>query len=169
MKRGFSLVEIAFVLVIIAILLTLLAPELTKILGDSKRAQAFSQGKDIKKILLEYQYDPLKKRSPADRGKFQNSGSDITFHDLVKDKYMKGIPIDPWHQPWQIIRDTSGEVYVVSPENLSEGRHALTIEVGTEEYSFQPYRSNNSNIDHQYTGICKYSILSFCTHRWKKI
>jgi len=133
MKRGFSLIEITFVLIIIGILISLLSPELFRIVNESKRTQAFSQGKDLKKILLEYQYDPLKKRRPADRGKFQNSGVDITFNDLIRDKYLKKIPIDPWHHPWEIVRKPDGTLYVVSPGNLSEGRNDLTIEVGTEE------------------------------------
>ena len=125
--HGFSLIEIVMTLAIISILLTLFIPQLLNLVGSSRQKQAYSQAMDIKKILLEYRFDPLKKRKPTDRGTFKDNGSYITLKDLVSNGYLKKMPIDPWGKKWEILfqdidSDGTNEIYIVGKGEKNEIR-----------------------------------------------
>ncbi|MDD5509110.1 MAG: prepilin-type N-terminal cleavage/methylation domain-containing protein [Bacteroidales bacterium] len=109
--KGFSLLEIAMALVILGILTALLSPEIIEQVERARRAQAFSQGNDLKQRLLEYQIDPLRLRPAQDRGTFHKTISpgvtrEINMNDLVEDGYLTKYPVNPWRNKWVIRYET---------------------------------------------------------------
>lgn len=120
-KKSFTIIEITLVVFIISILLLLLTPQLLNILEQFKHKQAFSQAMDLKKIILQYRFDPLKKRDKIDIGTLSDNGNDITINTLIEKGYLAKYPLTPWKTKWEILfddldGDNTDEVYLIAKD-----------------------------------------------------
>lgn len=80
-QRGFTLLELLFVLVIVALLTSLVAPMLTSSI-DHARESALKQDLNVlRKALDDYH---------ADQGRYP-----ATLAELVERRYLRAVPVDP--------------------------------------------------------------------------
>src|SRR4030042_3494309 len=90
-NRGFTLIEIMIVVTIIALLsAVIIVPNVTRYLKKSKVEAAKLQIKNFNLPLQEYM---------SARGNYP--ATDEGLDALVKDGYLKKVPLDPWGNPYQ--------------------------------------------------------------------
>ncbi len=99
-QRGFSLIELIVVLVILGLLATVVGPQVVKRLGQGKRDIAKVQIKDLEGALDLFRFDVGRYPSTAEglHGLIENSGVDNWNGPyLSKNK----IPKDPWNRDYE--------------------------------------------------------------------
>lgn len=85
--QGFTLIELMVVIVILGLLVTIVAPNFTGILGKSKRDIAIAQMANLEKTIDIYRLQ---------KGKLPD-----TLEDLVSAELMDSVPKDPWDGEYQ--------------------------------------------------------------------
>jgi general secretion pathway protein G len=100
-EKGFSLMELIVVLVILGLLVTLVAPKFYNILTKSKPKVARIQIKDIEGALQLYSFDVGRFPSSVEGlgALLQNPGNNDSWSGPYVDK--KELPKDPWGKPYQ--------------------------------------------------------------------
>ncbi len=113
-RRGFTLIELMVVMVIIALLISIAAPRYFAHIDRSKEA--------VLKQDLQVMRDAIDKYH-GDKGQYPAS-----LEDLVSARYMRGIPVDPITEKtdtWVIVpptdREVKGDVYDVKSGAAGEG------------------------------------------------
>lgn len=96
--RGFTLIELLVVLAVLATLLSIAVPRYFESIDKSREA-ALKQDLNVMRDAIDKYY--------GDRGMYPE-----TLEDLVTNKYLRGIPVDPITQSnttWQIVPPQEGE------------------------------------------------------------
>lgn len=114
-RRGFTLIELMVVLVIVALLISIAAPRYFAHIDRSKEA--------VLKQDLQVMRDAIDKYH-GDRGQYPAS-----LEDLVSARYMRSIPVDPITEKtdsWVIVpptdREVKGDVYDVKSGAAGEAK-----------------------------------------------
>jgi general secretion pathway protein G len=97
-RRGFTLIELMVVVLIIAVLAALIVPRVTQRQDDAKYAAAQSQIARISSLLQQFRLDC--ERFPTGEEGLQalvQAPGDVTGW---KGPYVDKIPVDPWDQPY---------------------------------------------------------------------
>lgn len=108
MKKGFTLVEIIIVLVLIGILVAMIIPIYRNSVIRAREAVLKENLFQIRDAISKYYYD--KQKYP------------VSLEDLVTDKYLRKIPIDPIlnSDEWELIHFEPVDMEDFDPE-ISEG------------------------------------------------
>jgi len=97
-ERGFTLVELMVVIVLIGLLAGVVGVTVVPMMKKGRKAVALDQMKEIQKALEFYKIDA---------GSFPESLQDLTVStDDSPSGYIKAIPLDPWKEPYEY--DPSG-------------------------------------------------------------
>ena len=104
--RGFTLIELMVVIVILGMLIVLVGPNVLKALRDSSQGAASTQMYNIGASIKLYMLD---KRS------LPQSLDELTQTNTSGDAYIEKIPNDPWGQPYEYkIIDARKQKYEIS-------------------------------------------------------
>ena len=127
--RGFTLIEILVVIVIIAILASLVAPSIFQNVGAAKDATARSQIEMLGAALDAYRLDNGK-YPPIALGleALNTKGTDESASNWRGPYLRKAIPLDPWHHPYmELVRRPENELlpiirraYGIDPHTAQE-------------------------------------------------
>ncbi|MEJ2033124.1 MAG: type II secretion system major pseudopilin GspG [Deltaproteobacteria bacterium] len=99
-ERGFSLIELMIVIVILGLLASIVAPRLMGKLEKAENQTAKTQVEMMMTALDAYRLDMGHYPTSQEGGLealVQNPGSDLWAGPYLK----KGVPLDPWHNPYQ--------------------------------------------------------------------
>ncbi len=124
-QRGFSLIEILVVLVIMGILISLVAPNVLNRIGQAQSQKVFSDFKAIETALTMYKLDNFK-YPDSQQGLNalvggDNSGSGSHWR---KGGYLKDTPKDPWNQPYKYLspgQNGEYDLYTLGADNAVGG------------------------------------------------
>lgn len=97
-QRGFTLIEIMIVVVILGVLGALIAPNIIGRAGDARTAAAKSDIRNIKSSLALYKLDNFSYPS-TDQGLealVDKPGGSPTATNWKADGYLEKLPVDPW-------------------------------------------------------------------------
>jgi general secretion pathway protein G len=97
--RGFTLVELLVVMVIIGLLAALVAPRLFPKLGKGKQAAAKAQIELLGQALDQFRLDVG--RYPATQEGLNALGTNPGVENWEGPYLKKGLPADPWGKPYQ--------------------------------------------------------------------
>ena len=95
-KRGYTLVELMVVMVIISVLVAVAVPRYQKSIQSTKETMLRSHLQTLRTVIDEYTYD--KKKAPQ------------TLQDLVNEGYLRAVPVDPVTKrddTWKVIMEDS--------------------------------------------------------------
>jgi general secretion pathway protein G len=126
-RRGFTLIELMVVIVILGMLIVLVGPNVMKALSDSSRGTANAQMSNFAGAIKLYYLD---KRS------LPQSLDELTQSDANGNAYIEKIPNDPWGQPYDYkIVDARKQKY----ELVSSGEDK---QMGTDDDVYFPPRDS---------------------------
>jgi len=108
-QLGFTLIELLVVLTIVAVLLTLAAPQFLPNINKAKEAALKEDLATMRDAIDKYY---------SDKGAYPNS-----LNDLVDGKYLRKIPVDP-------LTDSPTTWIPVAPANQGEAGQVANIESG---------------------------------------
>lgn len=109
-RRGFTLIELMVVILILAILAALIIPKVIGRTDDAKRAQASTNITELEKALEQFRVD-------TDRYPTTEEGLDALRQEPADIKNWRGpytskdIPPDPWGNPFQY--ESDGKTYTI--------------------------------------------------------
>ncbi len=107
LKRGFTLIELMVVIVILAGLIALVGPNVWNALFQSKKDTARMQIHNFQSAIEQFY---LTER------KWPRTLDELTQPNKDGNAYMKSVPMDPWRQPYayNLTNDTRGDYLLTS-------------------------------------------------------
>lgn len=116
-QRGFTLIEIMVVVVILAVLGGVVTPMLFKNINEARETAAIH---DIKTISAQLELYRMKRHA------FPTTEEGLEA--LVKEKYLPKIPLDPWKEPYYYESPgVNGEfdLYSLGPDKIEGGQGVI--------------------------------------------
>jgi general secretion pathway protein G len=123
-QRGFSLLEILVVLVIMGILVSLVAPNVLNRVDDARIQKVHTDFKAITTALKMYQLDNFNYPSSDQGLQALVSKPSVSPEPKNWKQYLPELPIDPWGNPYKYIYPGEyGEfdIYTLGADNLAGG------------------------------------------------
>ncbi len=132
-QRGFTLIEIMVVVVIIGILAALIAPNVISRVGDAQITKVKTDLRSIEAALKLYRLDNFRYPS-TDQGlrALVEQPDDPNVRNWKAGGYLDRIPMDPWENPYQYLSPgNNGEIdiYTLGADGR-EGGQGVDADIG---------------------------------------
>lgn len=132
-QRGFTLIEIMVVVVIIGILAALIAPNVIGRVGDAQATKVKNDIRNIEAALNLFRLDNF--RYPSNELGLEalvTNPNDPSIKNWKAGGYLNSIPVDPWENPYQYLSPGSnGEIDIFTyGADGREGGEGIDADVG---------------------------------------
>ena len=156
-RKGFTLVELLAVIVLMTILVTVAVPSVTKI-GRSLKTESFcSKVKVIEAAALEYATDYFTGRESSSNGIVGVSLDNVSLMDLVNMGYLKtdiSIGVDSNNKPTECNLYTVNSKCLLDPRDNSAMDYE-TVRIWTSNKRlYATYRYKDSDVENSTDGVC---------------